>query len=292
MAKRTLPNFIIPGAQKGGTTFLYNVLKQHPEVSLSTVKEVHFFDIEEHFARGLDYYATFFDNREGRPAVGEATPNYLMFPHVAGRIREALGPDLKLIFILRHPVERAFSQFIMSLSGESVHENLTDADFPRVLEHSFSNGAQAGYGPSGLYAAQMQRFFDLFPRENTLVLIFEEDVRGDADAALSKVCQFLQIRPHRFDTGVERNPAGVPKIKAINRIIFNDASPVKRAAKALVRSTVLRDRLRHKVLELNRVPRKYKLDPNLRKEFFVRYYKDDVARLEEILGRDLSCWRD
>jgi hypothetical protein len=292
MAKHTLPNFIIPGAQKGGTTFLYNVLRQHPEVSLSTVKEVHFFDIEEHFARGLSYYATFFDNRDNRPAVGEATPNYLMYQHVAGRIREALGPEIKLIFILRHPVDRAFSQFIMSLSGESVHEDLTDADFPRVLESTFAHGAAVGYGPNGLYAAQMKRYFDLFPRENTLTLIFEEDVRGGADAALDKVCQFLRIRPHRFDTDVERNPAGAPKIRAINRIIFDDASPVKRAARAMVRSTVLRDRLRHKVLEMNRAPRKYKLDPNLRKEFFVRYYEDDVARLEEVLGRDLSCWRD
>lgn len=292
MEKPTLPNFIVPGAQKAGTTFLYNLLKQHPEVCLSSIKEVHFFDIEENFARGLDYYASFFDNHDDRPAVGEVTPNYLTYPHVAGRIREALGKDLKLIFMLRHPVDRAFSQFTMSLAGAAVHQGLTAADFPRTLEQSFTNGATAGFGPTGLYGAQIARFMELFPRENTLTLLFDEDVRGDVQAGLDKVCRFLGISPHRFNTQVGRNQAGVPKIKALNRLIFNDASPVKRVAKAIVRSPVLRDRLRNKMLEMNKAPQKDKLDPNLRREFFVRYYKDDVARLEELLGRDLSCWRD
>lgn len=292
MTKPTLPNFLIPGAPKAGTTFLFNLLGQHPEICVSSIKEVHFFDIEENFARGLDYYASFFDNRDQRPAVGEATPTYMIYPHICGRLREALGPDIKLIFMLRHPVDRALSHFMMSLSGMSLREGLTLDDFPRYLELSFANGAVAGFGPTGRYAAQLAPFFELFPRENTLVLLFEEDVRGNAQPGLDKVCRFLQISPHRFNTEISRHPTGTPKIKAINRLIFDDASPVKRAAKALLRSTVLRDRLRTKILDINLRPQKVRLDPDLRQELFARYFKDDVARLEEMLGRDLNCWRD
>ncbi|HEV3468433.1 MAG TPA: sulfotransferase [Pyrinomonadaceae bacterium] len=291
MEKRTLPNFLIPGAQKGGTTFLFNVLSQHPEVCLSSIKEVHFFDIEENFARGLSYYSSFFDNREGRPAVGEATPSYLIYPHVAGRIREALGREVRLIFMLRHPVDRAFSHFTMSLAGMSVHEGLTVDDFPRYMELSFAKGAAAGFGPTGLYAGQLARFYGLFPRENSLVLLFEEDVRGDARPGLEKVCRFLGIAPHRFDPQARRNEAGVPKIKAVSRLIFDDASRVRRAARAFVRSPVLRDRLREKIVGMNLRPHKERLDPGLREELFRKYYEEDVARLEELLGRDLGCWR-
>jgi hypothetical protein len=292
MVKRKLPNYIIPGAQKGGTTFLFNVLEQHPQICASGVKEVHFFDIEENFARGLEYYSSFFNNSHDCPIVCEATPSYMMYPHIAERLYQALGPDLKLTFMLRHPVDRAFSQYAMSLAGASAHRNLTMEDFPKILENSFASGAVAGFGPTGLYTAQLKRFWEFFPRENTQVLLFEEDVRGDIQTTLDKVCKFIGVSSYQFDTEVARNPAGVPKIKAINRMMFNENSPIKRAAKALVRSPFLRDRLRSRVLEMNLTPRKEELDPQQRIQLFNHYYKEDVAQLEELLGRDLACWRN
>ena len=104
-----LPNFICVGAQRAGTTTLFNTLKLHPSISLSLTKEVHFFDNHENYKKGINWSKNFF--KKGNKINGEITPDYMIYNFVPKRIFETLGENIKLIFLLRNPSQRAFSQF-------------------------------------------------------------------------------------------------------------------------------------------------------------------------------------
>ena len=105
------PNFICPGAQKAGTTTLYDVLQQHPQVCLTSRKEPLFFIDEEQYPRGLDYYRdTYFSHFDGEPVIGECCPCYLHIPDAPRRLHDTLGSELRLVFLLRQPAERTIDR--------------------------------------------------------------------------------------------------------------------------------------------------------------------------------------
>lgn len=105
-----LPNFLIVGAARAGTTSLYYYLKQHPDVFMSPKKEIDFFDVDKNFEKGLDWYERYFEGYTGQKAIGEASPLYMYLEKVPKRIAKVI-PDVKLIFILRNPVDRAYSHY-------------------------------------------------------------------------------------------------------------------------------------------------------------------------------------
>jgi hypothetical protein len=193
-----LPNFLIIGAQKSGTTWLNWKLRQHPDVFMPE-QEVHFFDREENCAQGLDWYASHFTAAARHKAVGEKTPDYLtvrfektngLQPDIHKRIDQML-PDVKIIVALRNPVERAVSAvFHMIRTGllSPIHQidDLLVGDKRHLIE-SF------GVFEYGLYARQLKPYFDLFVPEQILVLIFEEDIVAEPENGLSKACAFLGI---------------------------------------------------------------------------------------------------
>ena len=112
------PNFFCIGAQKAGTTTLYNLLIQHPQIYLPiNKKELHFFDVEENYNKGTLWYLTkYFSKIKNESAIGEVTPSYCYYPKTPKRIFEQFGPDIKFIFILRNPVQRAVSLYNMMVS--------------------------------------------------------------------------------------------------------------------------------------------------------------------------------
>ena len=116
MKKKTerLPDFLCVGAQKSGTSLLYRLLNQHPEIYLAKGKEIHFFNRDENYNKGIEWYSEHFAGSEDYKRVGEVTPDYNYVPTVPGRIYKTLGKDIKLIFMLRNPVDRAYSNYWMS----------------------------------------------------------------------------------------------------------------------------------------------------------------------------------
>ena len=190
--------FIVAGVQKGGTTALFDYLGDEPGVSLSQVKEAHFFDDETQAWAQPDYgaYHANFAAFDGRPR-GEATPIYLYWPHSLERIA-AYNPAMKLIVVLRDPVTRAWSHWKMEYArGVETHpfawciregrQRLFDAE-PWGVHREVS------YVERGFYGEQMAGLLDLFPREQVLVLR-AEDLRADPGATLSQVRGFLGIGP-------------------------------------------------------------------------------------------------
>lgn len=188
---RAAPDFLIIGAQKGGTTSLYSILAQHPAVDEAWKKEIHFFDLR--YRRGLPWYLAHFPTRRsrrrsaaGRRFSGEATPYYLFHPHVPRRVRQTF-PAVRLVALLRDPVARAYSHYnhLVRLG----HEHLSFEDAVRTesertvgeMDHLLRDEwhyseplRNYSYLARGHYAEQLERWWEYFPREQLLVVKSED----------------------------------------------------------------------------------------------------------------------
>src|SRR5947209_2661764 len=156
-----LPNFICLGVGKAGTTSLHYLLLQHPDVLLVPEKEANFFDSDENYAKGLDWYAAKFAARAGQRFVGDITPSYFFTPAAFQRIADCCGPNVKLILIFRQPTSRAYSHYL-----HHVRLFETNRSFSEALE-----GDDPLLRTASTYAERLQMLFEIFPRKNVLQLI-------------------------------------------------------------------------------------------------------------------------
>jgi hypothetical protein len=202
---RRLPDFLVVGVQKGGTSTLYSYLQEHPQFDLPR-KEIHFFDL--HYNEGLDWYRSHFRLRaaSGRTVTGEATPYYLFHPLVPGRIRKDL-PNAKFIMLLRNPVDRAHSHYQMIRSQGKIggytfeevlkiEEETIAGETERIVAnplHSPEHHQVYSLLSRGKYFEQISRWFSVFPKEQFLVLRSEDFFRNPKDE-LQKVFDFLGVK--------------------------------------------------------------------------------------------------
>lgn len=211
----TKPSFLIIGTQKGGTTSLYHYLTQHPNVKAAAVKEVHYFD--EQFDQGFDWYMRHFPSGlTASDITGEASPYYLFHPQTPGRVHQML-PDIKLIVLLRDPVRRAYSHYQMMVRRglehlpfqEALQEESArvDAEYDRMTQdpgYSSANCSNFSYLKRGLYAEQLERWFQYFPREKFLIMDSETLFR-DAAGCCRKVWPFLGLPAWELDEFAQLN---------------------------------------------------------------------------------------
>lgn len=206
--RRPLPDFLVIGAQKAGTTALYAYLRWHPGITGPSWKEVSFFD--RHWWRGETWYRGQFPLRTRGRLVGEASPSYLFHPLAAERAR-ALVPETRLVAILRDPVERAYSQYQheVALGREplsfedalAAEEERTRGEVerlvadPRYFGHAWWDHT---YAARGLYAEQLERWLAVYPREQLLVLTTEELGERTAET-YAAVLRFLGAAPHALE---------------------------------------------------------------------------------------------
>ena len=179
----TLPDFVIIGAQKGGTSFLYHLLTQHPLVEPAARKEVHYF--EGLFDLGIEWYRWCFPQpkwKDGRTTItGEATPYYLFHPQVPKRMAETV-PQARLIALLRNPIDRAYSHYQMQVKRGTE---------PKVFEEAIEQQGSS-YLSRGVYVDQLPRWFEFFSKEQMLVLKSEDFFEGPVDT-LKTVLDFLDL---------------------------------------------------------------------------------------------------
>lgn len=195
-----LPDFVVIGAQKCGTTWLARNLRQHPDVFMPR-REVRYFDRERHFRLGTDWYADWFAEADGARMVGEKGADYLWvsqrrvgdhLPDIPRRMHRLL-PDARLIAILRDPVDRAISSARHYLRLGKVPPRFT-IDSLLVGRHR-AVGERLGLIQRGQYLPALQAYLRHYDRSRLLVLIYEEDVAGDPHAALERVCRFVGVDP-------------------------------------------------------------------------------------------------
>ncbi|NLF13599.1 MAG: sulfotransferase domain-containing protein [Anaerolineaceae bacterium] len=241
-----MPDFVIIGGQRCGTTSLYNYLVQHPGVSPAFMKETHYFDT--HYHRGINWYRAFFP-LEGkvpsapagqgrgtapgtrdrqRTLTGESSPYYLFYPHAPGRLARTV-PQARLIALLRNPIERAYSHYhhevkmgIERLSFEDAldrEEKELPAEVEKVLQDETYRSffyQNYTYLSRGIYVDQLERWTGLFDSEQLMVLK-SEDFYADPAATLVQVCEFLDLPPWQLSSYKQYNLARYAPMEASTR---------------------------------------------------------------------------
>jgi Sulfotransferase domain len=221
---RILPSFLLVGAQRAGTTSLFYYLRRHPHVARPGTKEVHFFD--DRFWRGVDWYRSFFATsaeqrlarlRGGDLVAAEATPYYLFHPAVPDRVAATI-PSVRLVVLLRDPVDRAYSHYrkmrrmgLEPLSFEKAldkeEERLAGEDERLLADPHYRSRhhRRHAYVARGLYADQLERWLAHFPREQLLVLRSEDFFDRPADV-YAETLDFLGLRAWQAPDFEPRNP--------------------------------------------------------------------------------------
>jgi len=293
----TFPNFLIIGAQKAGTTSIYEYLSQHPDVFMSSVKEPHFFTYLHgtEFTNG-DYsrffradatvtdvaaYEALFADAGRKRAIGEASPSYIYSADAPRNIADMI-PDGKIIAIVRNPVDRAFSNYQMNwrLGQETLptFEAAIDAEEQRIKDKW---GYAWHYVNKGFYSLQIQRYRDLIPSDQILVL-FYDDLVGSPEAFMRSIYTFLNIdTTFTADMSASSNVSGVPR----NMLLAQLFRPVMMTRKTW--GPLMPDVVRHQLRK--RLLTKSRMLPETRQRL-IATYRDDILALQTVTGRDLSRW--
>ena len=272
------PNFIIIGAQKAGTNWIGNMLNQHPDIYLYLNREIAFFCWEKNLAKGKHWYSAHFDSITNEKAIGEKSPAYMWtnieLPGLSKRIAEniaAYSQEMKLISILRNPVERAISHVmhLMRYGRISPLLNLND-----ILSKN-AGGVLAQYKilEIGQYYQQLARYFDTFDPRNLLVLINEIDIKTKPEQTLAKLCHFLEV-----DTSYEFQ-------KPNQKIYKNEFSSMR-----MILNYYLRSCTKYFHLVDNVFPPKKRTVNQETLNYLNEYYADSNKKLETLLGIKLLDW--
>lgn len=289
-------DFICVGTQKAGTTSLHDILKNHPNIYLPERKEAHFFDIEERFDKGLDWWMeTFFKGDRTNKKTGAFTPEYLYFKNIPERIKNVLGKDLKIIIVLRQPVKRAYSHYLMSKRRGFETKDFKTAlkeEPKRLKENTYFNSNHFSYIDRGLYYNQIKRYVDTFGKENVKVFLFENDIIKNNATTLKTIQEFINVPYVSLDAATKSNQASEPKLKWLRNIIFNKNNPIKIALGYLPFSEDLKFRIASKLNSINQKPTtNKKLNEEDIKEITNTYFINDIEKIEKLLNIDLSIWK-
>lgn len=192
-------NFLGIGAQKSGTTLLYTHLKDVKEICLGKVKEIHFFDIDEKFNKGIEFYKTYFEHCKYNSIKGEITPAYIYFDDIPEKIYNTLGKDIKFIVLLRNPIERAYSHYWMMRKRKKEKYPFILAivlEFFRIKKNK-NYARDYSYISRGFYFKQLKRYFDFFPKDNFKIILYEDFVK-DQNKYMNEVLDFLEVKEKYF----------------------------------------------------------------------------------------------
>ncbi len=274
----TLPNFIVIGPGKTGTTWLYQCLGAHPQIRLArNTKETVFF--ADYYDRGLPWYEKFFDGLEGAPAIGEVSNTYFFTPQAPGRIAGML-PKVKLIAFLRNPVERLVSLYMFRLRNGLVSGTLDDAIAadPAMVEQNF-------------FDQHLERYQADFPPEQIFVALFD-DLKRDPGRLLREIYAFLGVDPDFVPqiAGERVLEASAPRNAGLFHMLKRFALWLRRNDFHRALTWAKTNPLVMKVLTR---PVAEKDKPVISAETRARLqaiYRPHIERTAALIGRDLSGW--
>lgn len=310
-----LPNFFLAGAPSSGTTSLYHYLKQHPQVFMCPIKEPTYFAAEDVLSRAdlapklreqratlqaylegrqdrpaqawvtkWEDYMRLFEGARDQPALGEASVSYLWLPSAAPAIRGTL-PEAKIIFVLRDPTERLYTSYLHRMRAVTpvpfrdwVMDAIRRAPQPKGRMRSDPEPLDGGF-----YATHLSRYLELFPREQIRIFLYE-DYRADPSGVLREIFRFIGVDPAQpIDMTFRHNATMIPRWPTLHRwrrhALGNFALP-----------PWLPSGLQRVVRQLyNRRGRQEAIRPEDR-QLVVDYYREELLRTQELIGRDLSAW--
>lgn len=302
----TRPNFLIIGAGKAGTTSLANYLNQHPQVFLAGFEPSLFAlkgepadfkgptahrDINRWSVSDWDTYLGLFDHAGISQAIGEKSPLYLIHPKAPERIQHHL-PDVKLIAILRNPVERAYSAYTY-LYGHGIEPIAEFADALEAEEDRIRKNWEwmFHYKTAGYYSRQLNRYFDRFDETQIHISLYE-DFKNDTVGVVQDLFRFLEV-DHRFvpDISIQLMATYKPRSMMLHRLIFSPKTFRARLRDVLKLLGLFNsiNRLRDRLIMKNAGTFRPDMDDGVRQRL-VNMYRSDIVKLQSLIDRDLSGW--
>jgi hypothetical protein len=296
-----MPDFLLIGAARAGTTAIYSYLRQHPQIFMTRGKEPNFFAFEGETLNiqgpGADYinnsisemsdYNALFSEAPESAICGEASPLYLYSDRAPENIHKYI-PNAPLMVVLRNPIDQAFSHFLYA-TKQCIE---TETDFTQALlleDKRLAAGWQPlfGYSTFPRYADQLNRFFKYFPKEQMLIRTYE-DFQKSPEILLKDMFEFIGADPEfKPDMSRKLNAGGVPKNQTFQNFLMK-SNPITRAIGVVVPQE-LRLRIRDKLAQRNLAhPEQI---PDAAREILHSRLDDQISTLEEMIGRDLSDWR-
>lgn len=279
-----LPDFVIIGAHKCGTTSLHYYLQFHPEIVTSDLKETNFFSIDEYWNKGIEWYQSHF--RGGGRVCGEASPSYTMYPKypLAPERLHSIAPEAKLIYLVRDPLERLLSHYLDVVKGGQETRS-----FGEVVESLTAEDTLVSFG---CYAMQLERYLRYFPCDRILVLS-AEDLKNNRRDILRRVFSFLGV-----DASFYTDEFNV--LKNVNRTKMKRKKP-RRWIRSLLGASETAPhkksflpaslrRLLGRVLLPKPETVRRPLCEGAMKEKVISFFKSDAARLRQLTGLALGQW--
>ena len=291
----SLPNYLFIGAAKSATTTFFDILKKHEDIFVPKFKEPHFFNIDENYLKGLDWYKkTYFKDINNEPIIIDFTPTYLYYKLCAERIFDSLGPNVKFVIILRNPVDRAYSHYNHSKrDGHEVSsfEEAIKLENERIEKfrdkNDFLSELRCSYISQGLYFEMISAYLKYFDLNNFFIINFESEVVQNLDQTFLKLSKFLKIDLSNLDYEIHSNKSGKPKYKLLQNIITNN-NLFRKILKILVPQKQ-RQIIRNKIKNFNKEDFVYlQLSEEKRRQLFEKYFRKDIMKLENLIGKKMN----
>lgn len=285
--------FIGIGAPKSGTSWLWEMLRQHPDIFLPDKKELHYFNIEAmgnseyenpNFFKPETFYLKQFEAASANQVCGEITPAYLVSKSAPNKIF-SFNKEVKLIALIRNPIDRAYSDYLYRKQMGWISANMSFADaymkFPEILTCS-------------LYGADIDRYLEMFPQEN-LLIIFQEDIKTNAALLLKTVQKFIGVKEHLpHNLGMRSNETGEAKYPWLNRTSGVLQNLLRKyhmnSLLESLKSLWIGHKLKGYIYQSAPFNKKTQLEASERM-MLREYFSKDIAKVEKLTGRNLQHWK-
>lgn len=302
-----LPNFLIVGTAKAGTSSIYHYLKRHPEVFMSPIKEpmffvreklekpIRFLKLSTNLVQDWSSYVRLFEKVNNEKAIGEASPHYLYYYDTAiPEIKKHLKKDIKIIIILRNPIERSLSAYI-----HLVRDNREHLSFQKALEEEGKRRTSNNYTmlyfykSVSLYYEQVRAYLENFSQVK--ICLFD-DLENDPLGLMKGLCKFLEVdSSFVMDLSIKYNISGIPKSKLIHNFITKP-NIIKSLLKPMVKALILSDkrsalieRIKSRNLRNLRNLKESEMKQET-KQYLLEVYTENILMLQGLIKRDLSNW--
>jgi len=286
------PDFFIVGTPKAGTTSLYYYLEEHPDIYMSPIKETNYFSYSEIKEQGLYYneehivsvedYEAQFAGATHEKAKGEASVSYLFYPSVPSKIK-AYNPQARIIMVLRNPVDRGFSHYLMDNRLGFVKASLEDIVNKKVKDRLTGDLFYQQYISLGCYYEQVKRYLDIFGADQVKVLFYEE-ITNDINAVIKEIYQFLGVdENYTAATDQKYNVFLAPQNTLIKRLY---TLKFFRTMVKKIFGPNFQEKIKNTFFAKEKKP---ELDPLLKAKM-QELFKEDILKTSRLINKNLSHW--
>lgn len=293
-------DFLIIGAQKSGTTSLYNWLARHPSIILPSEKEVHFFSRENNYIQGDKFLSAYFKIKDNRKITGFADVQLLFLDDMAKKVYDYL-PSVKLIVVLRNPIDRAYSAYWFARRNgiekrQSFEDAITD-ELQGISSETLHKQEAMSYLKHGYYAEQLESYLEFFEKKN-IKAVFTEKLRDNPKITFLKVLEFLNCSTNEYalsnvDFSKLSNTSSIPKIRWLQQMLHTQDSQLKNRFRNIFSNSQrkwIREYFLNKIGQVNLRSYNYKPMSGDTRILLREHYKDHNQKLKNLLSLNTLNW--